>query len=142
MSSILLENGFEVIDGLGDRGRGHTTHISILSPKEQNVVAASVAIDVKKRWNFKKIAFEVIGVNFWYHYSRKYDKRKIVCALEITCPDILKIREELGFPEVEVQVADVTVEAEVNVDDQKPNVVDVEVGGFSCHMTVAQKLHN
>ena len=28
-SSILMENGFEVIDGLGDRGLDHTTHISI-----------------------------------------------------------------------------------------------------------------
>ena len=98
-----------------------------------------MAIDVKKRWNFKKIEFEVIGVNFWHHYSRKYDERKIVCALEITCPNILKIRVELRFPDVEVQVADVTVVAEVNVVDQKPNVVDVEVGGFSCHMTVARK---
>ena len=91
-----------------------------------------------KRWNFKKIAFKVFGVHFWHHNSPKYDERKIVNALEITCPDILQIREELGFPEVEVQVAGVTVEAEGNVVDQKPNVV--EVGGFSCHMTVDQKL--
>ena len=59
--------------------------------------------------------------------------------MEITCPEILKIREELGFPEVAVaDVADVTVEAEVSVVDKKPNVADV--GSFSCHMTVAQKL--
>ena len=65
---------------------------------------------------------------------------KLVSKFLLTLNNILKIGEELRFPDVEVQVADVTVVAEVNVVDRKPNVVDFEVGGFSCHMTVARKL--